>query len=342
MIKPQHFAVLAVAAVVSVALAFGLNAYYDRWALPTETGEALAPALDRNINAAASIEFKQGDKALTLVKSGAGWAIKERGGYPAEQAKVVNFVRHLAATQLMEPRTRVKERFDLLELEAPTSKTSKSRQVRVLDAAGQVLADVVLGKTKYEAFGSGRNGIYVRRSAEPQTWLARGEPKASFEVKDWTAPTFFSFDVAKLRRITFEHPGEPPLVVEKGAEKDAKFKLVEPVPAGKKLKDAVNVEGFPVAFATIDLEDVHKITATPAGDQVSIVRLETDNGMTVTMRARKEGDAYWVSYTAAGEGDAKKPAEELNAKGAGWEFKLPTWKTDGIVRKRADIYVDAG
>jgi hypothetical protein len=48
-IKPQHFAALAVAAVVSVALAFGLNAYYDRWALPTETGEALSGLRGRGI-----------------------------------------------------------------------------------------------------------------------------------------------------------------------------------------------------------------------------------------------------------------------------------------------------
>lgn len=338
MIKPQHFAALAVAAVISVALAFGLNAYYDSWALPTESGEALAPALDRNINSVATIEFKQGDKALTLVKSGTGWTVKERGGYPADAAKIASFVRHLATTQLMEPRTRVKERFDLLELEAPTSKTSKSRQVRVLDAGGQVLADVVLGKTKVEAFGSGRNGIYVRRSAEAQTWLASGEPRASFEVKDWVAPTFFNFDVANLRRITYEHPGEPPLVVEKGTEKDAKLKLVEPVPAGKKLKDTANVEGFPVAFATMDLDDVRKLTATPTGDQVSTIRLETDKGLTITMRARKDGDAIWLSYSATGEGEAKKQADEMTAKGAGWEFKLPSWKVDSILRKRADLY----
>jgi hypothetical protein len=238
----------------------------------------------------------------------------------------------------MEPRTRVKERFDLLELEAPTSKTSKSRQVRVLDGSGQVLADVVLGKTKYEAFGPGRNGIYVRRSPEAQTWLASGEPKASFDIKDWVAPTFFVFDVTKLRRITYELPGEQPLVVEKGSEKDAKFKLVEPVPAGKKLKDTANVEGFPASFATLELDDVRKLAATPTGDQVSTIRLEAEGGLIITMRVRKDGDAQWLSYAATGEGDAKKQADELTAKGTAWEFKVPAWKLDSLLRKRADLY----
>ena len=96
-------------------------------------------------------------------------------------------------------------------------------------------------------------------------------------------------------------------MAEKGAEKDAKFKLVEPVPAGKKLKDAANVEGFPVAFATIDLEDVRKLTATPTGDQVSTIRLETDKGL-IGHLARPQGRrCHWISYSATGEGEARRP-----------------------------------
>lgn len=356
MIKPQHFAGLAVAALTAVILAFGLNSYYDSWTVPQVTGEALAPSLDKQINNAALIEMRQGDKAIVLERAsvkgsgdkGAGdkgsgdkgdtWSVKDRGGYVADAARVATFVRHLAATQLVEPRTRSKDRFGLLELDEPGTKESKSRHVRVLDAKGGVLADVLLGKSKHEAFGAGRSGVFARRFGDAQTWLASGDPRASFDIKDWVAASFFVFDVAKLKRMTYEHPGDSPLVAEKGAEKDARFKLVEPVPAGKKLKDGAQVENFPVAFANLELDDVRKLAATPAGDGVSVIRLEADNGVIITLRVRKEGDAHWLSYAAAGEGEAKKQADEITARGQGWEFKLPPWKVDAVMKKRDNLY----
>ena len=60
------------------------------------------------------------------------------------------------------------------------------------------------------------------------------------------------------------------------------------------------------------------------------------------MRLRKDGDAYWLSVTATGEGDeVKKAAAEITQRTQGWEFKLPSYKSDAILKKRADL-LEAG
>lgn len=337
MIKPKQFTVLAGVTIVSVLLAGIVYGASNRYSPGRVEGQPLASDLRSRINTAAAIEIVQGDKKLTLERNGDQWKLKERAGYPASAEKARALVLQLSSADMVEPKTASKDRYSLLDLQDPASKDAKSRGVKVLDDKGKPLADVIIGKSKPEAFGSGRAGFYVRKAGDAQTWLAVGDPKATVEVKDWVQTGIFSTVSDKITRLTIAHPGEGPLVIEKGTEKDQKFKLAA-MPDGKKLKQGVTVDQIPQGFSSIDLEDVRKLEATPAGDKVGVLTLESEGGLKVTFRLNKDGDANWLSLSAASEGDAKKQADEINAKAAGWEFKIPGWKADIIGKRAADLF----
>ena len=336
-IKPQHFAALAAATAASVVVAAALFAGANRWSAGQVEGALLLPDLARQINTAAVVEVTQGPKKLTFERQGEQWKIKERSGYPASPEKVRALVITLAEAQLIEAKTAAKDRHKLLELEDPSAADAKSRLVRIRDAQNKPLAEVVLGKSRWDAFGSGRGGVYVRRLGDAQTWLATGEPKATLELRDWVTAQIFDTDQSKISRITLEHAGEEPLVVEKGDGKEQKFKLAQ-MPEGKKLKQGVTVDQIAQGFGTIDMEDVRALEATPAGAGVSVLKVEVEGGPTTTLRLRKDGDSHWLSLAAKGEGDAKKKADEINARVQGFEFKIPQWKADQIGKRRADLF----
>jgi hypothetical protein len=336
-IKPRQFTILAAVAIVSLLLAGFLYASSNRWSQGRVAGQILAPDLARRINSVAAVEITQGDKSVTLQRSGEQWTLKERDGFPANAEKARALVLQLASAELIEPKTTSKDRYSLLELEDPKAKDAKSREIRILDDKGQPITDVVVGKSRYGAFGSDRSGFYVRRASDAQTWLASGEPRAPLEIKDWVQTSIFTIDSGKIVKLTAEHPGEATLVIEKGDDKDHKFKLAQ-MPDGKKLKQGVTIDQIPQGFASIDLDDMRKLAATPSGDKVSVMTLEADGGLKVVFRMRKDGDASWLSFAASGEGDAKKQADEINAKSNGWEFKLPGWKADAIGKRAADLF----
>jgi hypothetical protein len=336
-IKPQQFTVLAGVTIVSVVLAGLVYASSNRYSPGRVEGQPLAPELRARINTASAIEIVQGDKKLTVERSGDQWKLKERAGYPVLAEKARALVIALSTADTVEPKTASKDRYGLLDLQDPANKDAKSRGVKVLDDKGAPLADVVVGKSKYDAFGSGRPGFYVRTAANPQTWLATGDPKASVEVRDWVQTGIFTTVTDKITRITIEHPGETPLVIEKGTEKDQKFKLAA-MPEGKKLKQGVTIDQIPQGFSSIDMDDMRKVDATPTGDKVSVLTLESEGGLKVTFRLHKDGDVSWMSFNATGEGDAKTQADEINAKATGWEFKIPNWKADAIAKRAADLF----
>lgn len=338
MIKPQNFIALAAVTALSVVSAAVLFAATNRWSVGKVEGARLVPGLDRQEKAIGAVEITQGEKRITLERLDSVWKLKERAGYPANPERVRALLTTLAAAQLVDPKTAAKDRWAQLELDDPAGKDAKSRGVRVLDTKGKPLAEIVLGKSRYDAFGSGKGGIYVRRQNEAQTWLATGEPKGSTDVKDWVAVTAFETEQAKIAKVTIEHPNEVAIVVEKGDGKDQKFKLVDKTPEGQKVKQSA-VDQIGQGFASIELEDVRKLDATPAGDKVTVVRLESEGGLVVTFRLRKEGEANWLSFVATGpEADAKTKADQINAKAGGWEIKIPQWKADQIGKRRAELF----
>ena len=335
---PRTFVLTAAAAVATSLAAIAVYAAANPWSQVRATGAKLAPALASGTPKIGSIVLGQGATALTLAQKDGKWSLKDRGGYPVEAEPVRALLVKLSQAELVEAKTRNPERYALLELEDGAAKDAKSKSLRVLDDKGASLADVVVGKRKWDAFGAGKGGTYVRTAKDPQAWLANADIDVPLEVRRWIKPDIVALDGAKVTELRLAIPGEEPLDLERSDGK-AVFKAF---PAeGKKLKDANAAEALIRAAATIDADDVRKLDAVPTGDGVTVVTLKGDAGLGVTLRVRKDGDASWVSVVAAGEGAAKAPADALNAKAGGWEFKVPAAKAEALIRKRADL-LDAG
>jgi Domain of unknown function (DUF4340) len=338
--KPMHFVTLAIVALVSTALALSTYAANNTWSPGRVAGARMFPALKDTAGTVGTIELRQADKVLTLEKTEGGgpWRLKERGGYPVPADKVRALMVNLAEADLVEAKTRLADRYGLIDLEDPTTAGTKSRSVRLLDAKGGAVAEAVIGKKRSDAFGYGKVGTYVRKPGDAQTWLANVELDASADLKDWVKAEVLQVDSSKISRVTVEIPGEQPLKVERGADKKV---TVSGIPQGQKLKDEAAGEAIVRAAAYLDFDDVRKLPAGTAPKDASSVKLETDNGLTVTLRLRKDGDAQWLSVTAAGEGDAKKTAEEITGRTAGWEYKIASNKADALLKRRADLFEKA-
>lgn len=335
--KPKHFVYLAFAAAISVLFATASFVTHNQWSPGRVVGAKLFPSLATDAGKVATIELRQGGNTLTLEKTGTGWGLKDRGGYPAQGEKVRTLFIKLAEAELIEIKTRRADRYSLIELEDPAAKDAKSRLVRLSDDKGGVIAEVVLGKKRWDAFGAGKGGIYVRKPADAQAWLANTEIEAPVAVKDWVKASVFETDAAKISRLTIEIPGEEPLKVERDTAKDAKDTKprIVGLPEGKKLKDASAAEAIMRGAGSIDMEDMRKLESTPAG--ASLVKIEAEGGLLVTLRLRKDGDVQWLSIAATGEGEAKAKADEIAKRTQGWEFKIPAAKADTLLKRRADL-----
>jgi len=80
--------------------------------------------------------------------------------------------------------------------------------------------------------------------------------------------------------------------------------------------------------------DARKLSDRPADAKLSVAKVVTKNGLTLTLHLRKvNADVYWLALKAEGTGKAEKTAKAINARATGWEFKIPRWKADMGFRK---------
>jgi hypothetical protein len=335
--KPTSFAALAVVTVLAMVVAIATYGAQNRWSQAKVSGASLAPNLAAQAPRIARIELKQGDKTLTLARDKEAWTLADRGGYPVKADAVRALLVKLAQAELVESKTSNKERYAQLELEDPAAKDAKSRLLRVLDDKGAAIVEAIVGKKRFDAFGASKGGTYVRKPGDAQTWLSNAELDVSTAVRDWVQPGVLDLAAAKIAKVTIEIPGEEPLVIARD-EKDAGKHALAGIPEGKKLKEGAGIDGIVRGVGSIELEDVRKPAAAPPGGEAGVAKIEADGGLAVTLRLRKEGEDYWLSLEATGDGEAKKTADEIAAKAQGWEFKVPAAKAQAILKRRADLF----
>lgn len=338
---PKLFTGLTVAAVGSLLLAAVVHGRADSWSPGGASGTKLLPTLSRDAEKIQTVTLKQGAQSLTIERKGQAWTLKDRGGYPVDGDRVRAMLLKLTAAELVDRKTRNPERFAVLELDDPATKDAKSRLLTVADDKGRPLAELIVGKRSAEQFGSGKGGTYVRRPNDKDTWLVNAEIDVPTAVNQWVDTTIFEAEIAKVQSVKVEIAQKPAFAINREAGKPANkdsYKLAG-MPEGKKLKSDYTLEDIVNAFARVELEDVRKIPeAAPDHTAGQTAVFEAEGGLKITMAVRSQGEDRWAVVTATGDGDTKAAADKVNARAAGWEFKLPTWKADQIFKKQADLH----
>ncbi|MCR9175173.1 MAG: hypothetical protein NXI19_04130, partial [Alphaproteobacteria bacterium] len=144
----------------------------------TVSSEPAFPAMDSDMEGVNVIQLKRADGSetgtVTLAKTGDGWIVEERDGYPARAEWVRELLFDLSQLQLIEEKTAEPRKFDRLNLMDVAQNGSNSTRLVVSTAEGDTLVDAHFGKTRDSASG-GDPMIYLRRTDEHQTYLAEGE-----------------------------------------------------------------------------------------------------------------------------------------------------------------------
>jgi hypothetical protein len=233
----------------------------------------------------------------------------------------------------------MKDRHDLLGLSDYKAPGSNARLLRLLNADGNVLGEIILGRPAFDAMDASKGGTYVRRPAEDQTWLADRPLQVSLSVRDWVKTRLIDLDVKSITSIRIEREGEPPIDIRRSA--DGSQHELAAMPPGKKLKYVSAVDDVAEAISLIEFRNVRR---TGRADQLPLqgrATFETENGFKPVIEFRGDGSKVWIRVSASGDGAAKQVADDLNARAAGWEFEVPQTELNAILVKLSDLIEDA-
>ena len=359
--SPRRFAALAVATALSLGLAAFAVVERD---VPSAGGRAdqpmFAKLLDR-LNEVVAMRVTGPDGIITLRRDTAGkWVLPERGGYPADVAKVRELALDVAGLQLVEAKTANEDRLPRLDLGEPGKKGARSKEVELLGQADKPLAALIIGKSNDKLSGGGRSGVYVRRKGDSQAWLAAGQLEVPSAPMDLVKREFVNLQPPEIARITLAADGPAPVVLTKPDAKAESFTLQGAVPPGKK-PDPEKLERLAGSLVALTMQDVKPAAQVPVPPGTPKARFETWGGLRLDVAAVTEGAGdkaeHWLILAPAkeppvgppptpGPGEAASSPlsaglDAMRAEVAGWAFKVPDYIAERMAWKEGDLLTDA-
>jgi len=307
-------------------------------------------------NEIASIVIETPVAAVSLKQQADSWIVEERFGYPADFSKISDLVRTLKEAKVgrkFDASEKVLKRLSMKSPdEAGVSNEKKGSRIRMADAEGKPVLDMVLGKTRNRDPQKGPpDGQYIMLSNAPEIYLI-DKILSPFESgpSEWLEKTPVDIDAGEIRKITslgpdaatvryaFERPG-------KGKD----FALIDPS-TDQNIKEP-SLNRLANALSSLKIEDVEtsantltsfakdalarldyalfdgRIYHVTLGKACSAsvpcrIRLEVDYQPPGTV---KEGGDEKANTNTPGEAaatEAKKENERLKP----WIFTIPEWQ----------------
>ncbi|PWS36251.1 hypothetical protein DFH01_13785 [Falsiroseomonas bella] len=320
---------LGTAAAATVGAAIMLTP--DRTEPPVSTATPLAfPGLAPRLANAARIEVTRHDGTLTVNREGEAWVLPAKAGHPVRPEKVRELLVGLTELRLTEPRTANPELLERLGVEDPTKQGATSSLLRVLDAQGGVIAELIIGRRRMRVQGNVPESVYVRRPGEAQAWLAEGRLPIDSDPNLWIDRDIANIPRERVRAAEIERVGEPRLVLRRGGEPDGTMAVVEPAETPE--LDEISLDEVGRAFEFLTFLDVQRAADIP-GEKIGEARFALTDDLRIAVVAHKDGENLWVRLSAEGGEEGQR----LNARWQGWAYQVGQWKEKAFVPRLADL-----
>jgi hypothetical protein len=339
-VKPQHFAILAVSAAALFFMAVVSYISSVPWSPGSNVrAEVLFPNLAQPGAEFAAIEVKRAGDTVRIETDGNLFRLASHDGYPADPEKILPLIRAASEARLVERKTALKDRHELLGLQDPDATGSSARLLRLLGKSDALLGEIILGRTTVDAFEASKGGTYVRRPGENQTWLVDRQLSASLSLRDWVKTRLIDLSPSTIKSVRVEHEGGESYDIVRA--QDGKEHQLATMPAGKKLKYVNAIDDVVEAVSLIEFRSVRKAGHADKFPVKGRVTMETDKGYKPVVEFRSDGSQTWVRVTASGGPEAKAEVDDLLTRAKGWDFEVPMTELNASLIKLQDLLEDA-
>jgi len=361
---------IVVTVLVAGAAVFSLRSNEEQQAASTlATGGVLFEDLAARVNEVSLVEVSSAEGTFALEKTDAGWGMRSKGGYPVDFDKVKTLVVGLAQLRVLEEKTSNPEYYGKLGVE-DVAPGAASKRVTASDAAGVVLADVLVGNARASrGGGAGAGSLYVREQGAAQSLEVAGSVQVDAVPSGWLDKQIVKLDRQRVRQVEIRHPDGEVLVVEKQDLADEHF-AVRDFPEGREPMWEGVADSIGGALGWINLEDVGPDLIDFDQAETTVATFTCFDGYVVTAETAQDGERTFlrvrgaldetqradhvaVGPTPTPEAELEPPPEDadptaetgltaaevqdeataLNAKVGEWIFEIPGYRA-GDLRKR--------
>ena len=330
----KYFIYLVLITISLFILAFVSFLIQPRYETSLKRGEKIFENIKNQLNDIKEISIDNNKKKILIIKDQDNWYMTSKSGYKVKNEVVRKNLIQLSELRIFEKKTKEKSLYSRLDLDYPNDEDGDSRFISIVNNDKETLIEFILGKRK-------KDGVYIRKLKDKQTWLTSGALDMSSLEKDWLEVKILNIDYQDVKKASINH-----------LNKSESFSLTKDDKNENFLIDNINKEQIPKSdlianflgyfFNNLILDDV-VIRKNVADDKlITKINFELFNGINISAIIFNKDKDKWINFDIE-----KKSVLKLKDNNKifindieNWTYRLPSTKYNIIDTKLEDLLVE--
>ena len=284
-------------------------------------GELVFEDTKKQLNNVKEINIDNGKKKISIFKNqDSNWYMSSKSSYKTKNETVRKNLIQISELRFFEQKTEQESLYSRLDLDYPKNDNGDSKLITILDDDKKKIIEFILGKKK-------KNGVYIKKLNERQTWLTSGTLEMSSIEHDWLETKILDINYENVKKITINR-----------LNKKESFSLTKDDKNENLLIDNLTKEQLPKSdlianflgyfFTNLIFEDVFERKNTNDSEVIAKINFQLFNDVNISSTIFKKDKNKWINISIDSE-SALKLKENKNIfveNIENWTYTLPSTK----------------
>ena len=194
----KHFTYLVLITISLFFLALLSFLIQPRYETSLKSGGVIFENIKSQLNDIKEINIDNSKEKISIIKDQDSWYMTSKSGYKVKNEVVRKNLIQISELRLFEKKTKEEFLYSRLNLDYPNNEDGVSKFISLTNNDKDILIEFILGKKK-------KDGIYIKKLKDKQTWLTSGTLDMSSNEKDWLETKILDINYDDVKKISIDH-----------------------------------------------------------------------------------------------------------------------------------------
>ena len=305
-----------------------------RYETSLKRGGAIFENIKNQLNDIKEINIDNNEKRISIIKDQDNWYMASKSNYKVKNEVVRKNLIQISELRFFEKKTKEEYLYSRLNLEYPNDEDGNSKFISIINSDKEALIEFILGKRK-------KNGVYIKKLKDKQTWLTSGTLDMSSVERDWLETKILNIDYQDVKKVSVNHLNKKESFSLTKDDKNENF-LIDNLTKEQIPKSDLIANHIGYFFTNLIFEDVVKRKNVIDSELRTKINFELFDGTNIFAFIFNEDKDTWINFEIDEQSTFKlKDNNKIFVNNIqNWSYKLSSKKYNFVNAKLDDLLVE--
>ena len=305
-----------------------------RYETSLKRGGIIFENIKNQLNDIKEINIDNNEKKISIIKDQDNWYMASKSNYKVKNEVVRKNLIQISELRFFEKKTKEEYLYSRLNLNYPNDEDGNSKFISIINSDKEALIEFILGKRK-------KNGVYIKKLKDKQTWLTSGTLDMSSVERDWLETKILNIDYQDVKKVSVNHLNKKESFSLTKDDKNENF-LIDNLTKEQIPKSDLIANHIGYFFTNLIFEDVVKRKDVINSELRTKINFELFDGTNIFAVIFNEDKDIWISFNIDDQSTFKLSDDDKIFVNdiQNWTYKLSSKKYNVVNAKLDDLLVE--